>query len=188
MSALFDLDTNVFLLMNHLPHNQVTDLIGQMISGAGMVGAVWLAIGIFVYLIEANKDHWFAGRLLVAGVASWLVVEEIIKPLVARLRPSAEMGAVIVGKISTDYSFPSGHATIAWAMATVLAAKKPDGKPLYYILALAISLSRIYLGKHYPLDVVAGGIIGWGIGVLIEKLSPRLKRNKPSSSDISSTS
>jgi len=55
-------------------------------------------------------------------------------------------------------------------MAVVLSHKEPKWKWVFFALAILISFSRIYLGKHYPLDVIAGGVLGWIIG----KVSLRL--------------
>jgi len=129
-------------------------------------------------LSSEKKSHWFFLPVMLAGGISWVLVEQIIKPLVGRLRPTAEMGAIIVGNRNNDYSFPSGHATIAWAMAVVLSNKEPKLRWAFYILAFFISLSRIYLGKHYPGDVLAGGLLGWSIGKVSLLLDEYLKKTR----------
>ena len=96
------------------------------------------------------------GAAFFAGGGSWFIVEVILKPLFARPRPDASAG----------FSFPSGHATIAFAMATVLSKKEPKWRFALFLLAIAIAFSRIYLGKHYPLDVLAGAFLGIIIGWL----------------------
>jgi len=63
-----------------------------------------------------------------------------------------------------DPSFPSGHTTIAFASATVLTFLQPRLGPALFLLAAAIGFSRIYVGVHYPLDVLGGAVLGVGIG------------------------
>lgn len=164
MDAILRFDSTLFLFLNHLPHNALFNTFGIGLSAIGTAGIVWLVLGGILFLREEKKDHLFFAPILVSAATSWILVEKIIKPLVARPRPSLEMGAIILGIDLADYSFPSGHATIAWALATVLARKEPKWKIFFFILAFLISFSRIYIGVHYPLDVIAGGLLGWGIG------------------------
>lgn len=165
MQTLLALDQSLFLFLNHLPHGWLGNALGLLLSGAGTAGLVWFALGFLLFLKEEKKDHWFFAPLIAAGGASWLMAEKILKPLIARPRPAADIGAVILGMdINGSYSFPSGHATIAWAMAVVLSRKEPKWRWIFYLLAILISFSRIYIGKHFPLDVIGGGLLGWGIG------------------------
>ncbi len=164
MNAILRFDSTFFLLLNHLPHNALFNTFGIGLSAIGTAGIVWIALGVILFFREEKKDHLFFAPILLSAGASWILVEKIIKPFVARPRPTLEMGAIILGLDLADFSFPSGHATIAWALATVLAHKEPKYKLFFFILAFLISFSRIYIGKHYPLDVIAGGVLGWGIG------------------------
>lgn len=157
-------DQQIFLYINHLPHGGISDTLAKLLSGIGTAGVVWFVIGIVLFLREEKKHPLFFAPIIAAGGVSWALVELVIKPLVARPRPTLEMGAIIVGGLKNDFSFPSGHATIAFAMAAVLSLYEPKLTKWFYALALFISLSRIYLGVHYPVDVLAGGALGWGIG------------------------
>ena len=156
MSSLLFFDQQLFLLINHLPHNELLDAVALMISGVGSLGAIWFFPGGLLFLKEERKDNWFFLPLIIAGSVSWALVELILKPLVARPRPDGSGG----------FSFPSGHATIAFACAIVLSKKEPRLRWLWFTLATLISLSRVYLGKHFPLDILAGASIGFIIGVL----------------------
>lgn len=162
--TLLLIDRQLFLWINHLPHNAFLNGVNLLLSGIGTAGLVWFVLGVILILKEEKKDHWFLAPIAAAGGTSWLLVEKIIKPWAVRSRPALEIGAIIVGDGRTDFSFPSGHATIAWAMAVVLSRKEPKWRWLFYTLAFLISFSRIYLGKHYPLDVVAGALLGTAIG------------------------
>jgi len=166
MEPILSLDQSVFLFINHLPHTAVLNAAMSVLSGVGSAGIIWFVLGIFLILKEEKRDHWFFVPLLAAGIASWVITEKVLKPLVGRVRPALEMGAILVGKPSLDPSFPSGHVTIAFAMAVVLSSKEPRFKWFWYLLAILICFSRVYLGKHYPLDTAGGAAVGWGIGVI----------------------
>ena len=173
--TLLLIDRQLFFWINHLPHNAFLNAINLLLSGIGTAGLVWFVLGVILILKEEIKDHWFLAPIVAAGGTSWLLVEKIIKPWAARSRPALEAGAIIVGDGRTDFSFPSGHATIAWAMAVVLSRKEPKWRWLFYTLAILISFSRIYLGKHYPLDVVAGALLGAVIGQTTRFVFDKLK-------------
>lgn len=66
-----------------------------------------------------------------------------------------------------DPSFPSGHAVYAFMMATLLAARFPGYRAVFFILAGLIAWTRVYLGLHYPTDAVAGILLGYGITKLL---------------------
>lgn len=164
------LDFNIFWFINHLSHAEPFNTIGLAISGFGKMGLIWYIMGLLLFLREEKKSHWFWVPLITAGLGSWAIVELFLKKLIARPRPTVEMGAIIVGN-GNGFSFPSGHATIAFAMAAVLSHKEPRLRWVWYLLALAIGLSRIYLGKHYPTDVAGGAIIGWLVGFAVIKIT-----------------
>ena len=175
-SSLLSLDESLFLSINHLPHTPLTNALGLLLSGVGAAGIIWFLLGLFLFFREEKKDHWFFAPLFLAGGFSWFIVEVVLKPLAARSRPGLELGAIIVGSSLNDsYSFPSGHATIAFAMAVVLSKKEPKWRWMFYVLAVLISLSRIFLGKHFPLDVIIGGLLGLGIGYFSLNLAKRVK-------------
>jgi undecaprenyl-diphosphatase len=69
-----------------------------------------------------------------------------------------------IAREPTTYSFPSGHATVSFACAVVLAAAMPRLAVAFYALAGAIAWSRVVVGVHYPLDVLAGAVLGLGVG------------------------
>jgi undecaprenyl-diphosphatase len=100
---------------------------------------------------------WPGETTLRAGVATLigLCVFFLLKRFVRRARP---VGAAIAAP--DPFSLPSGHATCAWAIALSLAHAAPLLAALAMLWAIAVSLSRVILGVHYPLDVVAGGVIG----------------------------
>lgn len=167
-------DRFLFLLINNLPHVFVADLIAEFLSGFGEWGLIWIVLAILLFIREERRNHSFFFPVLIAGFSAWMVSENIIKFFVSRPRPSIDMGAIIIGGGAYGYSFPSTHTTIAFALATVLSSIEPKARTWFYVLAIFIGLSRIYLGVHFPLDVFVGAFIGYVIGLFSTRLSSYL--------------
>jgi len=110
------------------------------------------------------------------GIADLLA--RALKSVVDVERPAfryAEPKALV--HVPRDHSFPSGHAATSFACATVLAWAFPRLAVPLYLLAAAIAFSRVYVGVHYPLDVLAGA----ALGVLVATALLRLVRARPRS-------
>jgi undecaprenyl-diphosphatase len=126
----------------------------------GSYGAVWIAIGLALALVWRRPQPFVLVLLAVVaadGIAS------ILKWIVGSKRPS-DQGLVA---IPHSHAFPSGHTATAFAAATVLSVLVPRAAPAFYILAAAIGYSRLYVGVHWPLDVIAGAVIGVATALLL---------------------
>lgn len=178
------IDESLFLLINQLPHPEVADQMFLFFSFYPLV--IWLVIGILVVAVEERREPLFIFRLILALGLAGLLASGIIKPIIRRPRPDLTYGTQVVIieekpaaiPANNDFAFPSGHAAVAFAGAYVLTREETSGnhgkmhsrkrkKLLWFIFltfATLTAFSRIYLGKHYPLDVLAGGVIGWGTG------------------------
>jgi undecaprenyl-diphosphatase len=114
-----------------------------------------------------------AGQLISYGLKQWIGRE---RPSDVYASPKPLVHA------PHDGSFPSGHATSSFACATILAFYAPRAAPAFYLLAAAIAWSRVYVGVHYPLDVLGGAVLGIAIAIALRWLStnlPRLRRATP---------
>ena len=78
----------------------------------------------------------------------------------------------------TDASFPSGHAATSFAAATALSFAWPRWAPAFYLLALAIGFSRVYVGVHYPLDIVGGAALGIAVATALRWLLVTRRRSR----------
>jgi membrane-associated phospholipid phosphatase len=110
------------------------------------------------------KGYDAAASLLIAAGA-----EVVLKDIVKRERPFVTHPGLIIPKVTeTDYSFPSGHSSLAFAAASSLSIAIPKWYVIVpsYAYAGAVGYSRLYLGVHYPSDVLAGAIIGAGSSYL----------------------
>jgi|DewCreStandDraft_4_1066084.scaffolds.fasta_scaffold00167_56 undecaprenyl-diphosphatase len=164
MEFLISIDHLLFSTINNLPHTPFLDGFFSFFSGIGSFGLIWIALGIFLAIWEEIKDKRELLALSIGILLSVIMVEVILKNLIERLRPEFSVPAIVLDRNSHSFSFPSGHATLAFVCAYILSAGHRKYRPLFYLLAFLISFSRIYLGSHYPLDVVAGFFLGLLIG------------------------
>ena len=143
---------------------QVATVITTM--GYGLADAA-IAGTLFVIGLMAGKPREaLAGRLGLFAVIISGLFGQLFKHLFCRARPLTEKSGEFfsefpcLGKGAGFISFPSGHSITAFALAFVLARVYPRYAVLFYGLAVLVALSRVYLAKHFPSDVVAGAVVG----------------------------
>jgi undecaprenyl-diphosphatase len=133
---------------------------------------VWIAIALVLTLV------WRRPWLLVAVAASVVsadVLADLLKALVHRHRPYEHQ----IGPSERTHSFPSGHASTAFAGATMLGFYLPRWRVPLYGLAVLIALSRLYNGVHYPTDVLAGALLGTATALLLRAAVRRGSHRAP---------
>jgi membrane-associated phospholipid phosphatase len=142
-------------------------LVFTQIGGA--IGALGIA-----FILFFTGDRLLSFECILGAVTLWLVVE-LFKFIVHRSRPFIRLTETrIVGYRAIGRSFPSGHSSQAFFMATLIAQHFHSSVwviCLLYAAALLVSLTRIYIGAHYPRDVLAGVVLGsaWGmLGMIVE--------------------
>jgi len=129
-----------------------------------------LALGnLSVFYFGDGKEQKVA-KLAVTSWAGVTATTLLLKGIVNRQRPEGQHES------RWDSSFPSGHTSSWFALATVYSAKYPKYAIPLYGAGVLVGLSRIYLGEHYPSDVLAGAIIGVGVGYLTLKLEKQLQK------------
>lgn len=142
-----------------------------------MLGITQLGNGVFAYAVALiliiRMEHLLAYELIFGNLTLWLTVE-LIKVLVRRSRPySTVAGMRVVGDKAGGTSFPSGHTSQSFFMASLMSHYFHVGiwiAALLYVVALIVGITRMYVGMHYPRDVLGGAILGtaWGLfGVII---------------------
>jgi len=131
------------------------------------IGAGVTALIIYFLAPKQSKKYiaWFTFGALPAVVVSWLISQGL-KLLFKIPRPCAGLSFCEMG-----YSFPSGHAAVIFAAMTVAIVYSKSRKMdfSFFVLALLVSLSRVFLGLHRIQDIAVGGLIGFAVGSLIYK-------------------
>lgn len=137
-------------------HTPRRDQAVGMFSKLGEHAGVWLAIGAVGQALD--KDRRPSWRRALMTVAGTYALNTAIKPIIGRRRPDLPDLPPLTGT-PTGLSFPSAHASTAFAGALAYARLGLPVAPLY-ALAVGLALSRLYLGVHYPSDVLAGAVLG----------------------------
>ncbi len=165
-SLIYQLDLKLFRLINQKLSNPVFDWFMPFISSKSF----WLIpifIGLVLLFWLGKKRGRIATLLIILTIATAdPFCARVLKPTFKRLRPSHELSDVrLLGKKGGKYGFPSNHAANVAGSMLILAFFYRRYKYLCGGLALVVGYSRIYLGVHYPTDVLAGFVIGIGISV-----------------------
>ena len=158
-------DNTILRWINVKFRNKTFDKIMPIITSAGNLGIIWIVISV---LLITKKDYRVLGQtILIALVITTIIGEGIIKNIVKRKRPfyGDDDKELLISRPIT-YSFPSGHTASSFAVATVFIKTDNAASLEIMLLACLIAFSRIYLGVHYPSDVIGGGIIGTLCGLI----------------------
>lgn len=180
LDLLIRFDANIFILINS-HHTIIFDKFFLIIS---QFGNGWIAVPLAAaFIIAMTQRTYLAKALVYAAIAGTLagVTNTQIKRAVHRPRPiiyfekqslpgggrSIVYDVHIVGRGWRQNSFPSGHAATAFAAATILAVLYGGWFSLGFIPAALVAYSRIYMGVHFPFDVLAGALLGVAVILLV---------------------
>jgi undecaprenyl-diphosphatase len=194
LSGILNLNTELFYLINLGMDNSMLDVIMPFITNFGSLIS-WCIICALLFVLGGKTGRKVAllglTALFITNIAVFLLKFLVVEPRPFLTLPNVEL-LVAENEI---YSFPSGHTASSFAAATVIGLKNGlnyKGKTfhlIYPLLAFAavIGFSRIYIGVHYPLDVIFGALIGIlsalivlkiGDHILVDKLSHTCLKEK----------
>jgi membrane-associated phospholipid phosphatase len=160
---MHSLDLKLLRAMRTRWHTPGLESAARALGKAGNNGAIWFGIGVLLAIFDgSNREAWFVCALL-GPIA--IALNYLVKALVKRPRPVLE-GLPPLGGAPSSLSFPSAHATSAFAVATAMTRVEPWGA-LAFVLAFLLALGRPYLGMHYPSDVLAGALLGVLLGLMV---------------------
>lgn len=156
----------------------VLDPFFEALTLVGSFGIVWLLIAVAI-----SGFSWSRPWLWMRVAATILIAEGVsgaLKGWIDRDRPPLhDPSPEPLVQLPATHSFPSGHATVAFACATALAFAVPRLRLPLFVLAALIAFSRVYVGVHYPLDVLAGALLGVGLATALRMLAGALRRSAP---------
>ena len=145
--------------------------VARFLTGAGDA-RTWTVVGLAL-LATARRPTVHLGLRIGVGALLGALSAQVLKRTLNRARPtSAIAGFEALADNPDAFSFPSGHTAAAFAVSVAAAGEPYAAGPLTLLLATGIALSRVYLGAHYPLDVLVGIPLGVGAGAVSRLLVP----------------
>lgn len=172
--SLSRLDGDVLVWIQETFHHEFLTPIMEFITHLGEKGILWIVLSILLLIPKRTRKIGLLSTISIA--LSFLIDNVILKNVVARIRPYEVVeGVQLLIERQRDFSFPSGHTGTAFACTMVLFLMLPKkyGVPAI-ILAAVMGFTGMYLGVHYPSDVLAGALIGIGIAILTVKYGTSL--------------
>jgi undecaprenyl-diphosphatase len=143
------------------------DPVFTWLSRIGGAGAVWLLIALV--LAALWRRPWLFVAVGIADVIAQLAARGLKEVTNLDRPPLRYPDPPTLVPLPRDASFPSGHAASSFACAVVLSLVAPRLAPALLILAAAIAFSRVYVGVHWPFDVLAGAALGAVIGLAVDR-------------------
>lgn len=177
MEFIQNLDSNILFWVQNNLHNSFLDRIMTLITYLGNLGTVWILLSIALIL---TKKYRIIGVLtFITLILNTILGDCILKHIVNRPRPFNMLkGLDIIINRPTSYSFPSGHTSSSFAAALMLGYYIRNYRWCFYITAILIALSRIYLLVHYPSDVFCGILLGCISFIIINTLYKKIYKDK----------
>ena len=171
IEQIIDWDVRVLLYIQDVIRSAALTPIMKVITYSGNAGIIWMVICALLLMFKKTRRIGFIAAM--ALLCSYLVNNILLKNLIARVRPYEAIPGLfrVIGKQS-DWSFPSGHAASAFSTAGgIFFAAKRKWIPIPLLLyAGLIAFSRLYVGVHYPSDVIAGALSGFLISLIVYRV------------------
>lgn len=174
MASIPEVDGNILLwIQDHLRNDFLSNFFIPY-TKLGNHGELWIFLLLASLVFAQSRKTGLIG--IASLVATFLINDMGIKAWVARLRPYLVVeGLNRLVEAEKSFSFPSGHAATAFAVAYLMFRQLPlkFGLPIL-VLAILMAFSRLYVGVHYPTDVLVGSAIGIGLGEICVGLEARI--------------
>jgi len=179
MEAIFNFDAGILLWIQDNVRAAFATPVVNLITHLGDKGIFWILLTLALLIFK--KTRRIGLTCMISMIIGLAVTNIVIKNWVARIRPYELIeGLERIIEAQKDFSFPSGHSTNSFACAWVVfrMTEKKYGVPAL-VLAILIALSRLYVGVHYPTDVLAGAAIGIVCAICALRIVPALIKRFP---------
>lgn len=168
------IDGQILLFIQERLRNPVCDLFFKGVTHLGDAGIFWILVTVIFLCFKRTRR---AGIYSACALIGSLVINNLIlKNLIGRVRPYELVeGLKCIVAPARDASFPSGHTGASFSSAVSMYRQVPKRLAVFFIvLASLIAVSRLYVGIHYPTDVLGGFVTGSGIGLAVNYIGGRV--------------
>lgn len=169
LEYLISIDKLLFSFFNSTISNTFFDIFFPIITNQD----IWI-IPILAGVVTLSIKGEYRGRICSAVLIITIILADytsaqILKPYFSRLRPSHELidGIQLLVPRGGKYGFVSSHAANMYAAATILGYFYFKYKKIFFTIAALVAFSRVYVGVHYPADIIFGGFLGYGLGWIV---------------------
>ena len=161
IQLLLNFDTQVFYFINLGLQNGFFDFLMKLVTAQRTLQILLLLILLLLIIFEKKKGAILGVFLLLTISLSDQLSSHLIKPWVQRIRPCNVLPDVhLLVSCTKSFSFPSTHASNLFASAFFISSFYKKFAPVLYSMAVLVALSRVYVGVHYPLDIIGGAFLG----------------------------
>lgn len=162
-------------LQNHIVNDTLTPMM-KAFTTMGNGGAVWIALSIILICVPRTRKLGLvcAVTLLLDAILCNL----ILKTIIARPRPFTEAEIILQIPAPMGSSFPSGHTSSSFAVATAIALRHHKAGICAFAVAVLIAFSRMYFYVHYPTDILGGIAVGVGCALAVYYIEKNYSRKK----------
>lgn len=180
METLINFDIYLFNLINGTLYLKALDRFFVMITTQSNWNITFIILGLWL-LFKGGKT----GRVAIFILAITILLSDqlsssVLKPLIERVRPCHTMENIrLLVNCGAGMSFPSSHAVNNFAGAFILTYFYKNLRYVFYVIALLVAYSRVYVGVHYPADIVAGALIGTFVAFAVLLMYKFLKKKIP---------
>ena len=168
MDQLFAFDQRLYSAIV-AARNPLIAVVAIAITYLNFYGLQWWLLGVVMWRTRGGRRGlWVALTVFIGMVLGWASAESL-KHVFQRERPFLAIPDAIKPIITEpgSYSFPSGDTALAFGAAVAFGQCFPRFRPFALLLALAVGLSRVFVGVHYPLDVAVGIVAGLAVGLVV---------------------
>lgn len=182
LEALLNLDGNILLWIQNNLRNDILTPVFKVITHFGDAGFIWILIAVLLVIFHKKEE----GITVALALVLMLILNNLVlKELFNRTRPYEVVEGLVTvgGMVEHSPSFPSGHTASSFAAAIVIFLKLPKKFGISaFALAGTIAFTRLYIGVHYPTDILGGMVTGFACGCLaifiVELVEKRIAEQK----------